>query len=155
MGAADAFLNPESGRFILAGLARIAGEIMELTGGCLCGHIRFRAKGTPQNPHSCSCHMCQQQSGAPALVWVSYPKDAVTWEGAAPALWRSSPVSSRAFCPNCGSTLGAVDDAPTIGLVTGAFDRPNLQSLAPQSHSYRGSRPKWWARFASAGRKDP
>ena len=126
---------------------------MTQTGGCLCGHIRFTAKGLPENPHSCSCHMCQRHSGAPTLVWVSYPKSAVVWDGpgGAPALWRSSQASQRAFCPVCGSTLGAVDDAPTIGLVTGCFDRPNLMALAPVTHSYTGSRPKWW-RFGAGSR---
>ncbi|MCF1708011.1 GFA family protein [Tabrizicola sp. J26] len=120
---------------------------MQLTGGCLCGSIRFTAIGPPGHPHSCSCHMCQRHSGAPAMVWVTYPKEAVLWNGAGgePTLWRSSEKSSRAFCPQCGSTLGAVDDGPTIGLVTGSFDRPNLKVLAPVSHSYRGSRPRWWS----------
>lgn len=125
---------------------------MQLTGGCLCGHIRFAAKGPPGNPHSCSCRMCQRHSGAPTLVWVSYDKAEVAWTGPGgqPALWRSSEVSSRAFCPVCGSTLGAVDDAPTIGLLTGSFDRPNLIALAPVTHSYTGSRPKWWC-FGAGG----
>ena len=122
---------------------------MILSGGCLCGHITFTATGVPLHPHSCACRMCQRNSGAPALVWVTYPADAVTWDGpgGAPQLWRSSPKSSRAFCPRCGSTLGAVDDAPTIGLVSGVFDRPNLACLAPVSHSYRTSRPRWWAKL--------
>ncbi len=125
----------------------IRGQAMKMTGGCLCGYIRFTASGAPVHPHSCSCHMCQHHSGAPVLVWVSYPKDAVIWDGpgGAPALWRSSDQSSRAFCPCCGSTLGAVDDAPTIGLVSGAFDRAGSKQLAPQSHSYRSARPRWWA----------
>ena len=90
--------------------------------------------------------MCQRHSGAPTLVWVSYAKSDVTWTGlgGAPAVWRSSDISSRAFCPVCGSTLGAVDDGPTVGLVSGSFDRPNLAVLAPRKHSYSGSRPKWW-----------
>ncbi len=123
-----------------------------LTGGCLCGHIRFTATGSPDNPHTCSCHMCQRHSGAPTLAWVSYPKSAVVWDGPGgePSVWRSSDFSQRAFCPRCGSTLGAIDDAPTVGLVTGSFDRPNLISLAPLRHSYTGSRPKWW-RFGSGG----
>ncbi len=124
----------------------------ELTGGCLCGHIRFAAKGAPGKPHTCSCHMCQRHSGAPTLVWVSYDKADVRWTGPGgmPKLWRSSDISSRAFCSVCGSTLGAVDDGPTIGLLSGSFDRPNLASLAPQRHSYAGSRPKWWC-FGSGG----
>ncbi|MEY4982377.1 MAG: hypothetical protein RIR62_643 [Pseudomonadota bacterium] len=87
------------------------------------------------------------------MVWVSYPKEAVVWDGpgGAPALWRSSDFSSRAFCPRCGSTLGAVDDAPTVGLVTGVFDRPGIKALAPLSHSYRASRPRWWSALFGGG----
>jgi hypothetical protein len=44
----------------------------------------------------------------------------------------------------CGSTLGAIDDAPTVALVLGSFDKPNGKELMPTSHSYRGGRPKWW-----------
>lgn len=119
---------------------------MILTGGCLCGHIRFTATGVPGDPHTCSCRMCQRASGAPTLVWVTYPRDAVVWDGpgGAPSVWRSSGHSSRAFCPVCGSTLGAIDDAPTVGLLSGSFDHPNRRVLAPTGHSYRGSRPAWW-----------
>jgi hypothetical protein len=115
-------------------------------GGCLCGAIRFEATGTPGKPHSCSCGMCRRHSGAPTLVWVEYPRDAVRWTGpgGAPATWRSSAYSSRAFCPACGSSIGAIDDAPVIALVIGAFDAPNRRALAPVTHSYRGARPKWW-----------
>jgi hypothetical protein len=37
-----------------------------------------------------------------------------------------------------------VDDGPTVGLVSGSFDRPNATELKPVAHSYVGSRPKWW-----------
>jgi hypothetical protein len=116
-------------------------------GGCLCGNIRFAVTGPLTKPHTCSCHMCQRHSGAPTLAWVEVPRDAVEWigPGGAPSVWRSSDWSSRAFCPVCGSTLGAIDDAPTIALVTGSFDRPNLRELRPDFHSYAGSRPSWWA----------
>ncbi len=116
------------------------------TGGCLCGHIRFSAEGPAGKPHTCSCTMCQHHSGAPALAWVEFPRDKVKWTGpgGAPSTWRSSDFSSRAFCSKCGSTLGAIDDAPTVGLVTGVFDKPNARDLIPQSHSFKGARPKWW-----------
>jgi hypothetical protein len=115
-----------------------------LTGGCLCGHVRFEAKGHPQKPHSCSCRMCQRHSGGLTLTWVEYARDEVTWTEAAPSTWRSSEYSSRAFCPKCGSTLGALDDEPVVALTTGAFDKPHLLSLKPTTHSYKSGRPKWW-----------
>jgi hypothetical protein len=115
-------------------------------GGCLCGHIRFRAQGPALRPHTCSCKMCQRHTGALTSVWVEFPKDKVAWTGpgGAPATWRSSDITSRAFCPKCGSTLGAIDDAPTVGLLIGAFDKNGGRELAPAYHSYRGGRPKWW-----------
>ncbi|MBL5820861.1 GFA family protein [Serratia marcescens] len=116
------------------------------SGGCLCGHIRFQARGLPGNPHSCSCDFCRRHSGAPTLCWVEFPRQAVEWNGPGgmPTLYRSSPYSSRAFCPHCGSTLGAVDDEPTVALTTGSFDRADLPELRPTSHAFADVCPEWW-----------
>jgi hypothetical protein len=115
-------------------------------GGCLCGNIRFSAQGPALKPHTCSCKMCQRHSGALTTAWVEFPKDNVAWTGpgGAPATWRSSTITSRAFCPKCGSTIGAIDDAPTVGLLLGGFDKNGGRELAPASHAYKGARPKWW-----------
>lgn len=115
-------------------------------GACLCGAIRFIATGPALNPHSCSCTLCQRHSGALTQAWVEFPRDSVQWVGSGgpPATWRSSAFSSRAFCPNCGSTLGAIDDQPTVALVLGVFDAPRGKELAPLTHSYVSKRPRWW-----------
>ncbi len=113
------------------------------TGGCLCGAVRFEATGPALKPHTCSCRMCQRHTGALTVCWVEFPKEAVTWTGR-PAFHRSSDFSSRAFCATCGSSLGAIDDQPTVALLLGVFDRANAQELRPTAHSYRGGRPRWW-----------
>lgn len=115
-------------------------------GGCLCGHIRFVAETEPRKPHTCSCKMCQKHSGSLTLCWVEFPKADIRWtgKGGAPALYRSSAISSRAFCPKCGGTLGAIDDEPTIGLALGCFDFASKKALVPTYHSFVGSRPRWW-----------
>jgi len=114
-------------------------------GGCLCGAIRFEARGTPQKPHTCSCKMCQRHTGALTAAWVEFAKDEVKWVGSSlPSEFRSSDYSSRAFCGRCGSSLGAIDDKPVVALLLGAFDSANRLELAPEHHSYRGGRPKWW-----------
>ncbi|MEM7683632.1 MAG: GFA family protein [Pseudomonadota bacterium] len=116
------------------------------TGGCLCGAIRFEAKAAALRPHSCSCKMCQRHSGALTTVWVEFPRQAVTWTGpgGAPATYRSSDYSSRAFCPQCGSTLGAIDDDPVVALLLGGFDNADEARLVPVWHSYRDGAPNWW-----------
>lgn len=123
------------------------GEGMERTGGCLCGAVRFAAHGVPGFPHTCSCAQCRRHSGALTVAWVEYPAEAVVWTGpaGAPARWRSSAGSSRGFCPTCGSTLGALDDAAVVALVVGAFDVPDDPALWPESHSFAASRPGWWS----------
>jgi hypothetical protein len=115
-------------------------------GGCLCESVRFEATGPALKPHTCSCKMCQRHCGSLTTTWVEFPAASVVWtgEGGMPATYRSSDYSSRAFCPTCGSTLGAIDDAPTIALVLGAFDKADRPELAPKAHSFKGGRPKWW-----------
>ena len=116
------------------------------SGGCLCGAIRFQAGAEAGNPHTCSCRMCQRHSGALTVAWVEFPADAVRWigPGGAPATYRSSDISSRAFCPKCGSTLGAIDDAPVVALTVGVFDMPDVDALRPTAHSFADGKPRWW-----------
>ena len=115
-------------------------------GGCLCGAVRFEAAAPALKPHTCSCKMCQRHTGALTACWVEFPKEAVAWvgPGGEPSTYRSSDHSSRAFCPTCGSTLGAIDDKPTVALLLGAFDKTTAEELRPTAHSCRGARPRWW-----------
>lgn len=127
-------------------MAKVTTKPIAWQGGCLCGHIRFEATGTPGKPHTCSCRMCQRHSGAPTMSWVEFPREALSWTGPGgqPETYRSSGHSSRSFCPKCGSTLGAIDDAPVVALVVGSFDTPNRKALRPTYHSYVSPRPSWW-----------
>lgn len=116
------------------------------TGGCLCGAIRFEAVGPAEKPHTCSCKMCQRHTGALTAAWVEFPRAAVKWTGSGgkPKVYRSSDASSRAFCPACGSTIGAMDDNPVIALLLGTFDAADEKELMPTAHSFQDGRPKWW-----------
>jgi hypothetical protein len=115
-------------------------------GGCLCGNIRFVATGPLDKPHTCSCRLCQRQSGSLTQVWVECSREQIKWTGpgGAPFTWRSSPGSSRAFCSICGSTIGAIDDKPTIAIAVGVLDAPNRKEFAPLFHSHVSKRPSWW-----------
>ncbi|MCE6976617.1 GFA family protein [Pseudomonas frederiksbergensis] len=116
------------------------------SGGCVCGWVRYEALGPAEKPHTCSCKTCQQHTGSLTAVWVEFARDRVKWIGAggAPSAFRSSDYSSRAFCPKCGSSIGAIDDEPTIALLVGGFDDNDLEALLPLYHSYEDRKPRWW-----------
>ena len=121
-----------------------------LSGGCLCGAIRFTAQ-RPTPAHTCSCAICQKHTGGQTLTWVEFAAEDVRWtgEGGAPATYRSSEASCRAFCPRCGSSLGAIDDEPRIALLTGVIDQPGAADLQPVSHSFTDGKPDWWRKLCS------
>ena len=123
------------------------GDATIYRGGCLCGAVRFEATGPAQKPHGCACEFCRRHTGAPAAYWVEFPRERVAWTGAAgkPATWRSSDYSSRAFCPTCGSSLGAIDDAPVVALLIGAFDDASRPEFLPEYHAFEDGRPDWYA----------
>ncbi|EQM67700.1 GFA family protein [Pseudomonas solani] len=115
-------------------------------GGCLCGQVRFEVQGPLENPHTCSCQFCQRHSGALTVAWVEVPRERLRWTGpaGAPATYRSSDYSSRAFCAHCGSSLGAIDDEPTIALLVGSLDHKDSPALMPTYESFEDGRPAWW-----------
>ena len=115
------------------------------TGGCLCGAIRFEAQGPVANPHFCSCKNCQRHTGSFDAAWVEFDADRVRWTGSAgtPSTYRSSDYSSRAFCQSCGSSIGAIDDAPVIALLIGGFDDNKRPELQFEYHSFDDMRPDW------------
>ncbi|WP_278937987.1 GFA family protein [Pseudomonas helleri] len=120
-------------------------EHTHYSGGCVCGSIRYEALGPAENAHTCSCKTCQRHTGSPTVVWVEFAQERVKWVGAggAPSVFRTSDYSSRAFCPTCGSSIGAIDDEPTIALLIGGFDDNNGAELAPLYHSFEDIRPRW------------
>ena len=46
---------------------------MGLTGGCMCGAVRYELKSEPFDCGWCHCRTCQLNSGAPAMVFASVP----------------------------------------------------------------------------------
>lgn len=124
------------------------GMDIKLSGGCLCGFIRFVAVN-PSSRHTCSCDICQKHSGCQTAVWLEFRSADVAWtgEGGRPSVYRSSAASSRAFCGQCGASIGAIDDAPVIALLSGVFDNNHHAFFSPETHSFEDMKPEWWRKI--------
>ena len=100
-----------------------------VTGGCLCGNVRYRIDAEPLWLCHCHCSMCRKQTGSLIATYVGFPAGAVSWLGAEPTRYRSSKDVQRSFCPACGSTIG-FHRAHETSLVVGSFDAPEALSVA-------------------------
>jgi hypothetical protein len=91
----------------------------QVTGGCLCGSVRFVASGRPYRIGVCHCLDCRKHHGALFHASAIFPADAVTVEGETRAF------RGRHFCPECGSPVfGRSGDETEVNL--GSLDAPDL-----------------------------
>jgi len=115
-----------------------------VTGGCLCGAVRFRLSERPDWTSYCHCKDCRKATGAPVVAFVGAATAAVSFEGEIePASHRSSAEVRRRFCPRCGSPI-AYQDAQLRGMIyffLGALDEP--EAFPPGHHAWESQRLPW------------
>ncbi|KFL30956.1 aldehyde-activating protein [Devosia riboflavina] len=90
----------------------------EVAGGCLCGAVRFVARGRPFRVGICHCMDCRKHHGALFHASAIFPESAVTISGAV------GDYAGRCFCPRCGSSVfSRSGDEMEINL--GSLDAPD------------------------------
>ena len=90
----------------------------EVTGGCLCGALRFTAVGAPYRVGICHCLDCRKHHGAPFFAAAIFPEAAVTIAG------ETRSYQGRHFCPTCGSSPFSLWQ-DEIAVHLGALDAPD------------------------------
>jgi hypothetical protein len=114
-----------------------------LTGGCLCGRVRYEATPSHRKGYYCHCRMCQMAFGNTRAAYFNLRKDQVRWTGEAPSFYRSSKIAQRGFCGHCGTPLSfAFDDSDSMDLSVGSLDDP--AALKPSEHWAVESRIAAW-----------
>lgn len=114
-----------------------------LSGGCLCGDVRFEAATAPVAVVFCHCRTCRRQTGAPVAAFVDFRRADVRFSGAEPARFASSPGVERGFCARCGSSLFFAGDATPdlINIHLGAMDDP--QDFVPADSVHEALKLPW------------
>ena len=114
-----------------------------LTGGCLCGAIRYDAGAGAYHESACHCSMCRRASGAPFVAWFSVPRANLHWLRGQPTRYASSAHGTRSFCSRCGTQLAFEDERSPheVDLTTCSLDEP--ERMPPQSHIYTDTQVTW------------
>ena len=90
------------------------------TGGCLCGAVRYEARGPLADVTACHCGQCRRQSGHFYATTSIAAKGFTLTEGRGLRWYSASETARRGFCGECGSTLfWESDDGPWIGDLDG------------------------------------
>ncbi|SDG16019.1 MULTISPECIES: GFA family protein [Thalassobaculum] len=109
-----------------------------VTGGCLCGEVRFVALGRPDRVGICHCLDCRKHHGALFYAAAVYPPEAVSIEG------DPSEYRGRFFCPHCGGSVFARSEGE-IEVHLGALDAPD--QFVPSYELWTVRRESWLPPF--------
>ena len=117
-------------------------QTLPMTGGCLCGSVRYEATELPSNVNYCHCRMCQKWSGSAMVVAAKFPHEAVTFTGKQPKIYRSSEIGERGYCADCGSPLFfRYIEKETIYMSVGTLDHP--KNAPPKVHTCVDTQVPW------------
>jgi len=117
-----------------------------VTGGCLCGAVRFRFDHPPLATRACWCRDCQYLSSGNASVNAIFRTAGLTLAGETRehvSTAGSGNTMRRRFCGRCGTPLFShASDAPDHMVVrAGALDDPGI--ARPGSTIWTASGPPW------------
>lgn len=121
---------------------------MTMTGGCLCGAIKYELTEAPAMMGVCHCKNCQRQAGSAFSTLAAVPKEQFKFTQGKPKLYVDGDTKSgnqveRYFCADCGSPIySALGSQPdSVFLKTGTMD--DTTGFNPQFHVWCDTRQNW------------
>lgn len=98
-----------------------------LTGGCLCGGVRFELSEPPLGAGYCHCTRCQRRTGTAASAQARIAPGSLAVSRGADLVreWAPEVGNPKAFCSRCGAQLWSRSptDPDLVFVRMGAFDR--------------------------------
>lgn len=116
------------------------------TGGCLCGALRYEARGEPLYMGHCYCADCRKASGSGFIPFMAFSATVLTFSG------RSHTFTSKAAnggdavrnsCPVCASLVfgGIVGETDSHTIYAGSLDDPT--GFIPGIAIFTRDQPAW------------
>jgi hypothetical protein len=117
-----------------------------VSGGCLCGGVRFEATLPFRRANHCHCSLCRRHSGSTGLVQGRVPRERfrlLQGEELVRVFRPAGGQAVKAFCSVCGSSLfgNRWPEGEEISVRLGALDDDSVVAL--DYHSWVGSKAAW------------
>jgi len=116
-----------------------------ITGGCLCGGVRYEIRGAFLRASCCHCSRCRRHSGSAFGVQGRVLREQFRLLHGTDLLrtYRPGDGAVKVFCTLCGSSLfgGSWPDGPELTVRLGSVDSD--PGIRPQFHTFTGSKAVW------------
>src|SRR5271165_2392302 len=117
-----------------------------VTGGCMCGAVRYEYAGEPIFAGNCHCRDCQRAGGGAGSAVFGVSKAGLKITGPVKyheVLGGSGQKISRGFCSTCGARLVSFpSSSPDLATIAaGSLDDPS--SYKPQMDIFTASAQPW------------
>jgi hypothetical protein len=115
-----------------------------LTGGCLCGAVRYEVLEAIFDAGYCHCSICRRSIGAPVLAWANVRASRFELRGSDARKYRSSSKGCRVFCGVCGSPIAFVpdDESGLVSFSIATLDDP--EAIRPMVHMCHADKLGWF-----------
>jgi hypothetical protein len=119
---------------------------MKITGGCLCGAVRYESAAPPLVTRHCWCRLCQYLSAGAGTVNACFKTEGFAITGTTSDYSNtadSGNIMHRRFCPRCGTPLFSTAEVrPHLIFVrAGTLDDPEL--ARPAMTIWAAQAPTW------------
>jgi hypothetical protein len=113
----------------------------KLTGGCMCGGVRFELTEAPVSALWCHCTRCQRRTGTAASISARIAPGSLKILQGEELLraWTPPGGFSKVFCSDCGSQMWAQNpaDPDVVAVRFGVFDsEPGIRPSYRQFVAY-------------------
>jgi hypothetical protein len=117
-----------------------------MTGGCLCGAVRYAVETEPVRTVVCHCTTCQRHAGSAFATLMAFPAGSITITGTLKTYTEAGGSSGepfhRRFCPECGTpVILEREGAPRTLIAAGTLDDTSI--VKPTVNLFCASAQPW------------
>lgn len=113
-----------------------------ITGGCVCGELRYVLRAPPLFTHACHCLDCQKRTGSAFGTTTFVMRNDLGITHGQLSAERTSVRSTAHSCPSCRILIYTEStEFPSVILNPGTLDDPSI--AAPQAHIWVRRKQAW------------